>query len=400
MKDLKDWNQQLLKSKLLSFILISSVSILGANEDYLSKNKEDILKYSYQKALEDSSKLKNDWINPIIYKYIYNNTEKFDTQKSFISISQPIFKSGGIYSAIKYAKSIQNQTNLGIDVQRKELIKQTVNLLFQIKKIDISILKQKLLIQNSKLDVIRKKEQVLNGILDTSFLDNAILDSNSKQNILIDLEYQRANFINNLSLLSDKEYKDLKLPILKITKDSRFLENNIYIQKAKDEIKSSYWLKNVVLANYLPTINFTADYIKYHDTDNNPALNEDGNTNYGLNITIPLDIKYSNTTQSAKITYLQNRITLKDKINEEKVLYKNVNQKLKSLDKKIIIAKNDINLYASLVTQIKEQLDVGMKTKSDLETIQNSKEMKKYDIESLKVDKQIELLEIYSRMEI
>ncbi len=387
------------KSNFLSLLLIGTISTLCANENYLSQTKEDILKYSYDKATEDSNKLKNDWINPITYQYIYSNTETYDTQKSYISISQPIFKSGGIYYAIKYANSIKNQTNISIDVQKKELIKQTINLLYQIKKIDVTISKQKLLIQNAKLDIQRKKEQVLNGILDTSFLDNSILDSNAKQNTLIDLEYQRTTFVNNLTTFSDKKYEELELPIFSVNKDDDFLNNNIYLQKAKDEINSSYWLKNMITSNYLPTVNFTADYTKYHDTDNQSSLNEE-NTNYGFNITIPLDIKYSNTIQSAKIEYLQNKSQLREKEEEEKVLFNNVNAKIVSLDQKIEIAKSDIQLYDSLVTQIKEQLDVGMKTKSDLETIQNSRHIKTLEIKSLNIEKQIELLEIYSRMQL
>ena len=387
------------KFNYLSFILISSISTLGANENYLSQTKEDVLNYSYDKAKEDSNKLKNDWINPITYQYIYSDTETYDTQKSYISISQPIFKSGGIYYAIKYAKSVRDQTNIGIDVQRKELIKQTINLLYQIKNIDITISKQKLLIQNAKLDITRKKEQVLNGILDTSFLDNSILDSNAKQNTLIDLEYQRRTYVNNLTTFSDKKYEELELPVFTIANNEDFFNNNIYIQQAKDEINSSYWLKNMVTSNYLPTVNFTADYTKYHDTDNQSSLNDES-TNYGFNITIPLDVKYSNTIQSAKIEYLQNKTLLQEKEEEEKVLLDNVNAKLDSLDKKIEIAKSDIQLYDSLVTQIKEQLDVGMKTKSDLETIQNSRNIKTLEIKSLKIDKQIELLEIYSRIQI
>ena len=272
--------------------------------------------------------------------------------------------------------------------------------MFQIKKIAVSISKQNLLIQNAKLDIQRKKEQVLNGILDTSFLDNSILDSNSKQNTLIDLEYQRRMFINNLATFSDKKYNEFELPTFLISKSDEFLRKNIYLQKAKEEINTSYWLKNMISSNYLPTVNFTADYTKYHDTDKNPSLSEDGTTNYGFNVTIPLDIKYSNTIQSAKIEYLQNKTLLQEKEEEEKMLFNNVNAKLDSLDKKIEIANSDIQLYDSLVTQIKEQLDVGMKTKSDLETIQNSRHIKTLEIKSLKIEKQLELLEIYSRVQI
>jgi len=399
MKGLNDWSKLLKQFSLLLLLLSTSLYALDSDNNYLSQTKQDILNYSYEKADQDSKKLKNDWINPITYQYIYSNTEDYDTTRSMINISQPIFKSGGIYSAIKYANSIHNQTNSGIDVQRKELIKQTVNVLFQIKQIDITLNKQKLLVTNALLDVTRKKEQVLNGILDTSFLDNAILDLNTNQNSLIDLEYQRELLINDLSLLSDKKYKELELPILQMINNDDFITNNIYIKQAKNTIDSSYWLKNMTISSYLPTVNLTADYTKYHETDQNPNVSKNGEETYGFNITIPLDIKFSYNIQSSKIEYLKNKAALQDKKREEEMIFNNSAAKIESLNKKIMIAKSDINLYDSLVTQIKEQLDVGMKTPSDLETIQNSQKIKILEIESLNIDKQLELLEVYYRME-
>ena len=383
--------------KVFSLFLVTSLSSLIASDDVLSQNKQDNLNFSYNKAIEDSNKLKKDWINPITYKFIYNDGENYDTQKSFISISQPIFKSGGIYYAIKYANSMEKYSTTSIDIQKKELIKQTINLLFQIKKIDISINKQELLIENAKLDIERKKEQVLNGILDTSFLDNAIIESNIKQNSFIDLEYQRVTLINNLANLSNKKYTEHQLPTLILTNSEEFINKNIYIKKAKEEIDTSYWMKNMITSNYLPTINFTADHTIYHEDDGNPQYQD--TTNVGFNITIPLDIKYSYNIASYKIAYLQKRTALKDKKQEELSVFKNSIAKIDSLDKKIIIAKKDVELYDSLLMQMIEQQTVGMKTQSDVDTMVNSKNIKTLDIKSLDIDKQIELLEIYSRVE-
>jgi outer membrane protein TolC len=368
------------------------------NKEVLSQTKQDILNYSYEKAKEDSQKLKKDWINPFSYKYIYNKGEDYTTKRSTISISQPIFKSGGIYYAIKYANSTGEYSKTSIDVQQKELIKQTVNLLFEIKKINLTIKKQKLLVKNAKLDVQRKKEQVLNGILDTSFLDNAILDANTKQNALIDLEYQKSTLLNNLRTLSDKKYNEVNLPTLTLIDNDEYLKNNIYVKQAQDDIVSSYWMKNMMISNYLPTVNLTADYTKYHDRDGNLQLPEDGTSNIGFNITIPIDIRFNNSIQSSKIEYLQKKATLRDQERQEMALFTNALSKIKSLDAKIAIAKEDVELYDSLLLQLQEQLEVGMKTISDVETMKNSKQIKKLEVQSLNIDKQIELLEIYSRV--
>jgi len=117
--------KQLNKTFFLSSIVICN--LYGVDNNILSQTKQDIINYSYDQAIEDTNKLKKDWINPFNYKYIYNEGEVYTTKKSFISITQPIFKSGGIYFAIKYANSIGDYSKTSVDVQQKELIKQTVN---------------------------------------------------------------------------------------------------------------------------------------------------------------------------------------------------------------------------------------------------------------------------------
>ena len=381
---------------LINYILIFCVT-LNAN-DYLSKTKKDILEYSFQKSNQDNDKLKKDWINPITYKYIYNKDEKFTTAKSLLTINQPIFKSGGIYFAIKYANSMENLSKSNLAKQKYELIRQVIEVLFQIKKIDFNIQKQQLVIQNSQLDIVRKKELVLNGILDTSFLDNAIIESNTKKNILVDLLYQKTTMINKLSSLSDKRCDQLSLPILKLVTKKDFIDNNLYLKNSKDQIQTSYWLKNMTISQYLPTVNLTANYIKYHDTDDNPILTTNAKKNVGFNITIPLDIRFSNTIQSNKIKYLQNKLNLIDKKTQEIMLYKNANAKIDSINSKMAIAIDDLTLYDTLLQQIIEQKDVGMKTQSDIDTMKNSKKMKEYDIKILKVEKQMEFLNIDARV--
>jgi len=399
MRDLKDWRKPL---KIFNIILSSSILLtttLIGSEDFLSQTKKDSIKYSYEKAMEDSNKLKEDWINPITYKYIYNDGEVYTTKRSAITVSQPIFRSGGIYSAIKYANSYEKYSNTDIDTQKKELIKQVISLLYQIKQIGISIAKQKLLVKNAKIDVQRKKEQVLNGITDSSFLDNAIIEANTRENTLVDLEYQKIELVNTLATVSDKRYEELELPIFSMIDNDKFVENNIYIKKASQDIDTSYWVKNMVISSYLPTVNFTADYTKYNDIDNNPALSEEGTKNVGFNITIPLDVRVSYDIQSNKIAYLQKKLALEDKKKEEISLYKNSIAKIVSLEKKINIASNDVELYDSLLTQLQEQLSVGMSTPSDVQTMENSKKIKALDVKSLNIDIQIELLDIYSRIE-
>ena len=389
-----------IKLKISTVLTIISLQTLGFGSDFDNLNtiKKDILNYSYQKIEQDSAKLKKDWINPISYKYIYNRDKDYTTTKSTISISQPIFKSGAIWDAIKYAVSTKRYSTTSTDIEKKELVEQLMSLLLGIKKIDLSIAKQKLSILNSTIEVNVKKEQVLNGVLDSSFLNNAIIALNIRKNLLIDLQYQKNLDINNLTVLTDKSYKQILIPTFKLNNKEQFIKDNIYIKQKQQNLKKSYFVKKMTKENYLPSVNLTASYSKYHDTGGNKYLDDSLQSNVGFNIKVPLDIRYNNSIKSTKLQYLQNKAIVDDQKAKETILFKNTKLKLNSLDKKISIAKDDYKLYDSLVKDMLELYHGGLKTKYDLQTMQNSKKIKAIEIESLKIDKQLELLSLYSRI--
>lgn len=153
-------------------------------------------------------------------------------KKSLISINQPIFQSGGIYQAIKYADNSYKYANLELEQQKNELIKEALNLLFMIEKTNLNIQKSQYTLQNAKIDVARKKEQVLNGFLDASYLDDSLLTLNTTKHNLVDLKYQKQELINNFNNISSKDYTNFQLPTFLIFSD-RVLENNINLKKIK-----------------------------------------------------------------------------------------------------------------------------------------------------------------------
>ena len=290
---------QLFKQLTLSTLL--SASLLHANETHLkeeilSSERIELFELDAKQANEDSTKLKKDWINPITYKYSKNYGESYDTEKSFISIDQPIFKTGGIYLAIQYATASRKYAHLNIDLQRKALIKDATTMLFNIHKLDYSIEKQILLVKNGEIDIERKKEQVMNGFADTSALDNAILDTNVRKNALADLKFQRVELINNFNNISSGEYQSFNLPKLSMVNQEQFILANLNIARTKADIESKSNFSGMTVAKYLPTVGATFDYTKYHTT-NNPSITTEDAQNYGIYISMPLDTRTFNDVQ-------------------------------------------------------------------------------------------------------
>ena len=386
----------LLLSTFLSFNLYAQSSIF--DENIISEDRMQNFKLNEKQIKENSNKLKKDWINPISYQYAKNLGTDYKTEKSVIAINQPIFQSGGIYEAINYADSTYDYANKEIVQQKRALIKTAITYLFSIKKVDVNIKKAKLSIQNAKIDVTRKKEQVLNGFLDSSFLDNALLTLNSSKHTLIDLKYQKKELINNFQNISSKDYKSFVLPKLKLSNQKDFIENNIEVSKLDADIKMKKNFSYMTITKYLPSVNAYYNYSKYHYTDGKSSIDKNSDQTFGLTLNVPLDTRTFNDIESKKIDYLKSKLSLKNKIQDEKTFFQTKLDKIALLDERITITKEDLKLYDSILAILKEEKEAQLKTQNDLDTLQNSQNIKSLDLILYELDKQIELLELYARV--
>jgi len=390
--------------KLNSLFLVSFLTFsLGLNaqdkldENILSKDRLNLFEYNNKKNEENSSKLKKDWVNPITLSFAKSYTDTNNTTTSSISINQPIFKSGGIYSAIKYANANYEYNNFDIELQKKELIKTATTLLFNLNIIDLNIKKNELLLKNKEIEVQRKKEQVMNGFLDTSSLDNAIIDANSIKNNLADLYYQKEELNYNFSNIASGDYKSFELPILSLNDEDTYLKNNLELAKAKADIEQNDNFVDMTISKYLPQVNANFNHKQNHEKDNGFPTNENVNS-YGFSVSIPLDIRTFNDIETQRINYLSSKLNLKNQELEEKNFYRTKLSKIKMYDNKKEIAKSDYELYSSLLEVIIQERDAQLKTQSDVDILKNSQEIRSIELNILELQKQIELLELYAKM--
>ena len=189
------------------------------------------------------------------------------------------------------------------------------------------------------------------------------------------------------------------MPTFQIISKENFIGNNLYLKQQQNSIKAKLYLSKMTTTKYLPNINFIANYTKYHDDGGNKVYQKDDTiVNVGLNLAVNLSINYNNDIQSKKIEYLKTISDFNNQESSEKNLLDTKLQKIKMLKKKILISQDTLKLYLSLVKQMKELQEAGLKTSSDLQTLQNSKIIKSLDIDLYQIDIQLELLEIYARI--
>ena len=376
-------------------ILLAFPFLLFANLLNDIKQKEFDFDKSY--LLQSAKENATSWINPIILQYTFlkDNIQKTTITKTFsISVNQPIFKSGAIFYSIKYAKHSKEYNLLDLTLKKRELIKKALDIAYDYKiaKINKQILF--LNIQNTKIDIKKKKEAFLNGISDATFLNNAILQLNSLllnlEDVKLSLEKLKNSFNNISSLNIDK----LKLPFFKLISKKKYLANNLELIKQKKfkEVKKD--LYKMQIGNQLVSVNFNASL----NSQINPSKKSLDFYKVGFSVSLPISFNALNKIEKTKLDYLKSQILIDDKKINLTYEYDSVFKELKTYDKKIQIYKNNIKIYDDLITSTKDSIEAGNATVLDLEILQNSKKTMKLNIEILKLKKQKALLGLYYKL--
>jgi len=401
---MKDLNV-LKKSLVLCSLLV--LSLLHADElgDILSDNKALLFDYQFEKNELESDKLSKSWINPVTLQYRKNYSTQFKdsinkTGTFSVIIDQPIFRSGGIYYAIKYSEALRAANNTDIILQRRKMIGDAVSILFNLKKTKLEQQKRRLLIKNDTIDILQKRDSYEAGLLDSSFLDQAILKKSQDEAALLEMELNLLELKQRFSLLSDKSPENLRLPKLKMMSKTQYREENLDLKTDRHRAEVSKYNEKITWAKYLPTVSLQGQYI---DGDLNPLyanpVIQEKYYNYGFSISMPINVNALTDIEASKVEKLRAAVQVIDRQETVKEEYQWIVNSLKVLDKKIILAEKDEKVYKSLFRVTTNLVQAGEKTSLDADIMKNSLEIRKLDQKIYKIDKQVQLLKLYVRVE-
>ena len=396
-------------SVLKKYLILCSfvASVLYADElgDILSKNKTLLFDYQYESNDLESDKLSNSWINPVRLQYRKNYSTQFKDRTSKVGtfsvmIDQPIFRSGGIYYAIKYSDALRAANATEITLQKRKMIGDAVSILFNLKKTRLEQQKMKLLIKNDTIDIHQKRDSYNAGLLDSSFLDQAILKKSQDEASLLEMDLRLLELKQKFSLLSDKNPDTLRLPKLHLMNKERYRSENLELKKDILDAKKAAYNEKITWAKYLPTLSLQGQYI---DGDLNPLFANpvirERYYNYGFSVSMPLDVNSFADIEVSKVNKLRAAVQVLDKKETIAQEYGWIYNSLHILDKKIHLAQKDEKVYQNLFRVTKNLEKAGEKTSLDSSIMQNSLQIRKIDQKIYKIDKQIQLLKLYIRME-
>jgi len=114
---------------------------------------------------------------------------------------------------------------------------------------------------------------------------------------------------------------------------------------------------------------------------------------------MPLDINAFSDIELSKVEKLRAAAEVIDKkyiVSEE---YDWIRNSLHILDKKISLARKDEKVYGNLYKVTKNLAQAGEKTLYDAEVMKNTQQIRRLDQRIYSIDKQIQLLKLYVRME-
>ena len=379
---------------------------LAAREDlanYLSHEKNLLFDYQSEYNRLQSALLRKSWISPIMLSYSERGDDQYPgsgKSRTFsVGIDQPIFKSGGIYYAIKFANIQESANQTEIELQRRQQIVQAINILFELKKNRLQQRQLRLKIRNDLIDITRKREQYDAGVIDSSFLNQAILQRNRDQTTLLVTELSEKNLYNAFSLLSDKNPDTLKTPRLRLIKREEYRRNNMELEVQRQRVDQSEYDSKLTWAKYLPTFSLSGTYYRTNDdyVSTIPGAKENY-YQYGFRISMPLSVNAPQDIEASRVAYLQQAVQLQDDQRRVESEYQLVIDTIRIIDKKIALARSDERLYRELLKSTKEQAQAGQKTTLDVETMRNSMKMAGLDARIYEIEKQIQLLKLYAKI--
>ncbi|SFV69157.1 hypothetical protein MNB_SV-14-263 [hydrothermal vent metagenome] len=390
------------KPFLLSSLLFSVLLAENELSDILSSDKNQLLEYQQEQNHVKNKILEKSWINPIVLQYSKNYSTQFgktiNTGQFVVSVDQPIFKMGGIWSAIKYAKAQGKANALDIELQKRQLISQALTILFNLKKSKYQLKKLEILLQNDALDIQIQQESYEAGLSNRTLYDQALLKRNKDNTSKLELELNIVKLENDFLLLSDRNPYDIVLPNFSMISKTRYLQEQIELKRDRLRVEEKKNNKHMVLTKYLPEISVTGRYI---NEDLNPLFASPNSSikqqyfNYGFKVTLPLSINSLRDIQSSKIEYLNAQITLNEKKRNIANNFKLITKRLNIIEKKIELSKDDAIHYQSMLATAQDMEELGDKTNFDTEIISNNLKVRELDQEIYKIDAQLELLGLY-----
>ncbi len=385
---------------LLTFVLGSN--LLGVENTLLSGEKQEILRQNQSIYESEYEKLRTNWIAPLnlntSYSYDKSATGDYhsDTENLSASISQDIFRSGGITYQIRYADAKKQSAQIAHQQQIALYNQQLFLALLTYQKNSVLLEQSHKRLSNKEIEIFIKRQLYDAGKVDITELNNAFMEKSSELRTLTTHKYALSEQRFEIAKISDVSPETFSIPRFEMTSKEKYVSGEFDLQYAQAQSAALKNLYEITATNYLPRVALNADvgYRNYDPKELSGAYN--GHYyNAGLQLTLPLVYNASATIQEAQATYLQEAAIEANKKRELSAEYAQVIEKIKSYEEYITITSKNLPLYDELIGAVQAGVNAGTKTGYDLQTLKNTKAIEELEIKINEINIQIEFAKLH-----
>lgn len=391
-----------MKKRSLFFSFVLGSNLLGAENTLLSGEKQEILRQNQSIYESEYEKLRTNWIAPLnlnaSYSYDKSATGDYhsNTENLSASISQDIFRSGGITYQIRYADAKKQSAQIAHQQQIALYNQQLFLALLTYQKNSVLLEQSQKRLSNKEIEIFIKRQLYDAGKVDITELNNAFMEKSSELRTLTTHKYALSEQRFEIAKISDIAPETFPIPRFEMTPKEEYLSGEFDLQYAQAQSATLKNLYEVTATNYLPRVALNAD-VGYRNYDPK-ELSGGYNGHYysaGLQLTLPLVYNASATIQEAQATYLQEAAKSADRKRELNAEYAQVIEKIKSYEEYITITSNNLPLYDELIRAVQAGVNAGTKTGYDLQTLKNTKAIEELEIKINEINIQLELAKLY-----
>ncbi|HEX5328808.1 TolC family protein [Sulfuricurvum sp.] len=377
-------------------------NLYGGDDALLSGEKQEILRQQQSIYESEHEKLRTNWIAPLnlnaSYSYDKSATGDYhsDTENISASISQDIFRSGGIMYQIRYADAKKQSETIAYQQQIAALNQQLFLALLTYQKNGTLVEQSQKRLDNKEIEIFIKRQLYDAGKVDITELNNAFMAKSNELKTLISLKYALSEQRLEIAKISDLTPETFPIPRFEMIAKEHYMSNQFDLQYAQAQSDTLKNFSEVTATNYLPSIalNGSVGYRNYDPKE----LSGDYRGDYysaGVQLTLPLVYNASATIQEAQATYLKEAAKTADKKRELNAQYAQVFEKIQSYRDYIAITTKNLILYDELIRALQAGVNVGTKTGYDLQTLQNTKTIEELEIKINEINIQIELAKLH-----
>ncbi len=387
--------------KALAVMLVGT--LLTGNDLPLSQEKADLLWYKRDKIREDVERGKTSWVAPLtLSASVSKNKDATDQQSEVknagVSLSQDLFRSGGIYYTIEQAKAAGEANYLGVDIEEATYLKNIYTLKAQIERDRLKLEQSNLTLKNMDIDLFIIKAKYKVGSADISELNRATLDrDNARTELIVVKNSLRSEEYELQKLVGAGRTDVVALPEIALVSEEEYLAANLELLQydASDRSDEAAW--KVTRSNYLPTLTLNGS-LGYSDYSGDILAYRGDTYSYGATLSMPLDINTRATVESGKLQYLQTKTAQLDRHQELRQEYAMRTGTIADYQEKIGVAEEMITMYDELYRFTDNQYKAGFKSSYDLESLGNSVEIQKLEKKIQNYNIMIEKISLYFDM--